>query len=132
MQVRGPPCVVVIAPRVRRGLNGDEAVGAVRAGQDAADAGEVGIEWRVVVVDVVTVTPGRVGLPHLDQRIGDRFAVFVQHAAGDDDALADRRTFVLRGQVMIVGTDVGGTDSGPVAPEKSYAAAGPAASTERA
>src|SRR6202158_4805140 len=93
MQVRGPPGVVVIAPRVRRGLDGDEAVGAVRAGQHAADAGEVGVEWRVVVVDVVTVAAGRVRLPELDQRIRDRLAVFVPPAAGGGEGVARRRAF---------------------------------------
>src|SRR5690606_12556940 len=43
----------------------------------------------------------------LDQRIGDRFAVLVKHATGDDDALTDR--FVARpgvaGQVGVLGGD---------------------------
>ena len=43
-----------------------------------------------MLVDVVDVAAGRVGLPDLDQRVRHRPAVLVEHAAGDDDPLAER------------------------------------------
>ncbi len=46
----------------------------------------MGIERCVVLIHLVHVAPGGVGLPQLDQRAGDRAALLVEHAAGDDHA----------------------------------------------
>src|SRR3546814_7622230 len=58
-------------------------------GDAAPAAEEVGIERRVVLVRRMDVAPGGVGLPDLDQRVGLRAPRLVEHAAGDDDALAN-------------------------------------------
>ena len=49
----GPPGVVVVAPGIGAGADGDEAVAALVVGQGAAAAGEVRVERRVVLVDRV-------------------------------------------------------------------------------
>ena len=46
------------------------------------------VERRVMLIDIVRVAAGRVRLPELDQCVGHRASVFVEHAAGHDDALA--------------------------------------------
>ena len=73
------PRELVILPRVRAGLHGDEPVPALGVGEGAADAVEVGIERRVVVVARVVIAPRGVRLPDLDQRVADRTGVGVQH-----------------------------------------------------
>src|SRR5262249_24553789 len=102
----GPPGVLVVAPRVRAGLDRDEAVAAVVAGEAAAGAREVRVERRRVPVDLVVVAAGCIRLPDLDQRAADRPALVVEHAAGDNDPLAERVTFVLACQVVVAGPDV--------------------------
>ncbi len=47
------------------------------------------------------VAAGGVGLPDLDQRVGDRAAVAVEHPAADDDPLPLRLAGVLAGQVVV-------------------------------
>ena len=59
-------------------------------GHAASAAGEIRIERRIVAIDVVKVAAGRVRLPHLDQRVGDRAAVVLEDAPGHVNALADR------------------------------------------
>ena len=59
VDVRGPPGVVVVAPRVGARLDGDEPVAAVVVGEAAAGAGEVGVERRGVLVAQVGVAARR-------------------------------------------------------------------------
>ena len=59
-------------------LDGQESIIAVGIGQRPAAAGEIGIERRIVVVDRMGIPPGRVGLPHLDQRMRYRPGVFIE------------------------------------------------------
>ena len=49
----------------------------------------------------VPVAAGRVGLPDLDQGVGDGATVAVQDPALDDDPLPQRLPAVLDGQVVI-------------------------------
>ena len=93
--MRRPPRVVVIAPRIRAGLDRDEAVVAVRVAEGAAEAGEIQIKWRRVLIAIVTIATCRIRLPHFDQRVRNRLIVFIQHAAADDDTFADRLAIVL-------------------------------------
>ena len=97
MDVRGPPRVVLIAPRVSAGLDGDKAIAALGVAESAAKSGEIGIERRGVFVATVAIAAGRVCLPDLDQRMRNRPIVFVDHAAAHNDALAERFTLVLLG-----------------------------------
>src|SRR3546814_12377870 len=82
-----PPGIVVIAPGIGAGLDGDEAVAALVVGDGAAIAGEIRIERRVVLVDGVAVTAGRIGLPQFDQRARHRPDVFVEHTPASAHAL---------------------------------------------
>jgi len=69
VDVGRPPGVVVVAPRVLAGPNGDEAVASFVVGEAAAGAAEVGIERGRVVVDLVAVATGGVRLPDLNERV---------------------------------------------------------------
>src|ERR1700756_1839114 len=53
MNVGRAPCVVVIAPGIAARLHRDEAVMAIGVGQGVTTTGEVGIEWRIVLIDGV-------------------------------------------------------------------------------
>ena len=84
------PGVVVIAPGIGAGLDGDEAVVAVRVRLRAAGAGEIRIERRGMLVDDMDVAAAGIGLPDFDQRVRHAAAVLVEHMAVHDDALAER------------------------------------------
>ena len=75
VDVRRPPRVRMVPPRVDPGLDRDEPVPTLVVGQAAARAGEVRVERRVVGVDVVEVSAGRVRLPDLDELAAERLAV---------------------------------------------------------
>lgn len=79
MDVFGPPGVVMIAPGIRTGLDGDEAVVALAVRDATSRPGEIGVQGRVVLIDLMDITPGGVALPNFDQRVGHRPAVLVGH-----------------------------------------------------
>src|SRR3984893_13129084 len=97
----GAPRIVVIAPWISARLDGPEAVEAAGIRQHPAPTGEVRIEWRVVVVDVMRVAARCVCLPHLDQRMRNRPAVLVENPTGNDDPLAERRRGMPRSEVAV-------------------------------
>ena len=101
MNVRRTPGVGVVAPRIRARLDGDEAVIALAVGEDAARAQEIRIERRRMIVARVAIAARRIGLPDLHQRVRHAAAVFIQHPAGHDDALALRRLGKMQRQVVI-------------------------------
>src|SRR5262249_33548850 len=78
-------------------FDGDEPVGPVRAGQHAPGPGEVGVERGRVLVVLVPVAPAGVGLPDLDERIGQRPAGAVEHPAVHDDPFPEWLAAVLAG-----------------------------------
>ena len=106
VNVRRPPGVGVVAPRIRGGLDGDEPIPPGRVGGAPASAAEVGIERGRVVVDVVAVASGRVGLPDLHERVRQRPAVGVHDPAEDDDPLSQRLPVMLPGQIVVHGSDL--------------------------
>jgi hypothetical protein len=61
-----------------------------------------------MLIDTVNISPGRIGLPDLDERIADRSAAFVQYPPAHDDPLADRIAVSQRvsGQILIKGTQI--------------------------
>ena len=67
---------------------------------DSADAGEMRIERRLVLVLGVSVAAGGIRLPNFDHGVGNRAAVFVEHAAGHDDSLAESVAAVEVRQVV--------------------------------
>ena len=99
VNVRGAPRVVVVLPGICAGLDGDEAIAAFGVGDGVAAAGEVWIERRVVLIDRVGVAACGVGLPDFDERVRQRLSVFIDDAAGDDDALAERLGGMLLGEI---------------------------------
>ena len=106
VNVRRPPGVGVVAPRIRGGLDGHEPIPPVRVGGAPAAAAEVGVERGRVVVDLVAVPSGRVGLPDLHERVRQRPAVGVHDPAEDDDPLSQRLPVMLPGQIVVHGSDL--------------------------
>src|SRR3546814_5450720 len=90
MDMRRPPRIVMIAPGIGAGLDGDEAIAPRVVGHHPARAGEVRVERRVMLVPRVDVAAAGIGLPDLHQGPRHRAAVFVEHAAAHDNALAKR------------------------------------------
>src|SRR6185312_16010587 len=82
-------------------LDRHEPVAAVGVGTATAGAGEVRVERRGVLVDLVAVASARIGLPDLDQRASDRPPVLVEDPPGDGDPLADRLARMLPRQVVV-------------------------------
>jgi hypothetical protein len=105
VDVRRPPGVRVVLPRIGAGLHRHEAVAALVVGECPPRAGEVRIERGRVLVDLVEVATGGVGLPDLHQRVPHRTAVVVEHAPGDDDSLAERLAGVPGREIRIAGSD---------------------------
>src|ERR1700687_1400742 len=97
MDVGGAPGVLVVAPWVSAGFDGDEPVPPVPVGQATAGAGEVRVERRTVGVLGIHISAGGMGLPHLHQRVTHRVSVAVDDATADDDPLAERLSFMLAG-----------------------------------
>src|SRR5262249_15038361 len=99
VDVRRAPGVLVVPPRVRARLDGDEAVAALTVGEAPAGAGEVRVERRGVLVDLVSVPSGGVRLPDLDERAAQRPSFLVEHTPLDDDSLAERLALVLTREI---------------------------------
>jgi hypothetical protein len=62
-------------------------------------AREVWVQWSVVLVNLVKITTGGISLPDFDECMRHGAAVFVQHTATDDNALAQRFAMVLTREV---------------------------------
>ena len=69
-------------------------------GYDPADAGEMRIERGLVLVLGVSVAAGGIRLPNFNRSIGNRAAVFVEHAAGHNDSLAESGAAVEVRQIV--------------------------------
>ena len=91
MDMRRAPVIGAVGPGIGAGANGGEAVAAVACRQRAAAAAKIRIERRDVGFVDMSVAPAGVCLPDLDQAIGHTPALFIEHAAVDDDALANGR-----------------------------------------
>src|SRR6266702_2890272 len=92
MDVGRTPGVRVILPGIGTRTDRQEAVDPVCIRQTAAHAQEVRIERPWPLIPFVEVTPSGIGLPDLQEGVRHWIATVVQHAAGHDDALADRLT----------------------------------------
>ena len=99
MYVGGAPGVVMVLPRIRAGLDGDEAIAPFGVGDSVAATGEIWVERRVVLIDGMCVAPGRVGLPDFHEGVRQRSTVLVGNAARDDDAFTDGFAVVLPGKI---------------------------------
>src|ERR1035438_4357912 len=101
MNMRRTPRIVMILPRVRAWFDSGKSINAIFIRHSAACSGEVGIEWRWMIVLRVPVPASRVGLPNLDQRVGNGTAVVIRYPSSDDDALALRLVCMLAREIMI-------------------------------
>ena len=90
----------MIAPWIRTRLDRHEAIRAVLVCDDSSDAREMRIERRIVLVLGMSIAAGGVRLPNFDRCARNRAAVFVKHAAGHDDSLAESLAAVEVRQVV--------------------------------
>src|SRR4030095_6329058 len=88
MDMRRPPRVRMIEPRIGAGLDREITIFTLLIGHAASGAGEIRIQRRIMLVDGMMITAGGVRLPDLDERIWHGPSPFLQNAADDDDALA--------------------------------------------
>src|SRR5262249_13591590 len=91
----------MIAPRVGTRLHSDEAVIALLICDGPARPGEIRIERRRMLVDIVHIAAASVRLPDFHQGIGNRALVFIEYMAVHNDALAQRLALVLLGEICI-------------------------------
>ena len=91
----------MISPRICAGFDGEKAVLAFIIRNRAPGAEKIGIERRGMIIAGVAVPPGGVGLPHLDERLAHRPAVFIEHPARYDDPLAERFTGEVPRQIVV-------------------------------
>src|SRR4029434_2222822 len=61
MNVRRPPCIVMISPGIGSGLDGSKRVSAFRVGNHPSATVKVWIKRSVMLVELVLVSAGRVG-----------------------------------------------------------------------
>src|SRR5215467_5970558 len=101
MDVRRPPRIVMITPRVCTRLDRSEGVPAITIGYQTSAAAEVGIERRIMLIGLVRVAACRIRLPDFDERSADRAAVFINHPAGYDDSFAERCAAMLACQIAV-------------------------------
>src|SRR6478736_634567 len=90
MNMRRPPRVRMIQPRIGTRLDRQESIFALFIGHAAAGANEIWIQWRAVLIDLVMIAAGGIRLPDLDQSIGHRPLILVQHLPDDNQPLAHR------------------------------------------
>src|SRR6478735_9912463 len=107
MDVGRPPAVDAIAKRVCAGLDRAEEVIAALIGQHPAAAAEIRVDRSDIGVVAVAVTSAGVGLPYLDERVGYRLAIAVEHVAVDDRLLADRLALfgIIEDEIVIERTE---------------------------
>src|SRR5580704_16882045 len=100
MNVGRPPGIAMIAPRVGARFDGNETIVAALVRDRAPGAAEVRVKRRAMIVDMVTITAGRIALPQFNQRVRNRPAILVHYTAGDDDPLAQRLACMLAREVV--------------------------------
>src|ERR1043165_4058840 len=106
MNVLGAPGIGMVLPGIRTGFDGQEAVTPVGFGDRPTASGEVWIQRRVVLVQLMVIPAGGVGLPDFNQSMGYRTGEFIEHPSGDNDPLADRLAFMLACEIKIRRLDV--------------------------
>jgi hypothetical protein len=107
VNMRRTPGVMVVFPGVGAGANGDETIAALGIGDGVPAAGEIGIEWSVVLVHFVKVAAGGVGLPDFHEGVGNGAGVLIENAATDDDTLAEWFAVMLTREVEGFAVHVG-------------------------
>src|SRR5260370_25866653 len=90
MDVGRTPGVGMVLPGICTRANRQEPVDTVFIGQAAAHAQKVRIERSWPLIPFVEVAASGIGLPNLQEGVRHRFSTVVEHAAGHNDALADR------------------------------------------
>lgn len=96
----------MVLPRIRSGLDGGEAVVAIRIRKQTASAMKIRIEGRGMIVTIMAISSGGVRLPDFDQRVWNRAATIIQNPAADDDALTQGLSLALSCHIAIRGTYV--------------------------
>src|SRR5216684_2893354 len=101
MNVRGAPGILVISPWVRARSDRHETVRTLIVRQQSTAAGEIWIERRGMIVELMAITSCGVCLPQFDQRPANWMAVIVDNFPAHDDPFAERFTCMLARQIGI-------------------------------
>ena len=105
MNVRRTPRVGVIDPRIRARLDGLDEIAPLIVGEQAACAGEVGIQRRIVTIGFMAIAATGVRLPNFNQCAAKRTPIFIEHAPVDEDAFADGLAVMVRSEIVVVGLE---------------------------
>src|SRR5580704_1500873 len=97
--MRRTPGIVVVAPWVFARTNRFKTKMAFGIGDKRTTAGEIRIQWGIVLVACVQVTACRVSLPNLDQGAGDGPAILILYPPADQDSFPQGRPVCTLGQV---------------------------------
>ena len=84
------PGIGTVGKRVRPRTDSQKLVIARFIGETAAIATEIGVEWRLVVIARVLVTPSGIGLPDLYPRGAKGGAILICYAARKQSSFAQR------------------------------------------
>src|ERR1044071_8031258 len=87
MNMRGPPRVRMVQPRICSRLDCEEAVLTVFVRDASTGTIKIGIQGRAMLVNLMMIAARRVGLPDFDQCMRHRPLVFVQNAPDDNEPL---------------------------------------------
>src|ERR1700685_1855833 len=101
MNVRRPPRIVMIEPRICARFDCDKSIRAIFIGEHAACAGKIGVERRRMLVTLVVVTPAGIGLPDLDQSVWHRASIVVQYPARHNNSLTERFARMLARYIVL-------------------------------
>src|SRR5450432_1446044 len=85
MNVRGPPRIKMIFPRIGAGPDGHEAVVPPGICQGVSATCEIWIERSVMLIHSVQIPARSVALPDFDQRMWHGFSILIDHPASHDD-----------------------------------------------
>jgi hypothetical protein len=77
MDVGWSPSVWMVTPRIGTRLDGGELITAFFIGDELAFADKIRIKRRIVLIDRMPITPGRICLPDFHQRVPDSFAILI-------------------------------------------------------
>src|SRR5258708_2358920 len=90
-----PTGIFAVQPWISSGLNSYELIGPIFVRQGSARAAEVRVQWRRMIITVVTVSSAGIGLPDLNQRVRDGPSVVIENAPAHNNSLTQRLACML-------------------------------------
>src|SRR5256714_13509876 len=104
VNVRRPPGIFVVLPWISTGLDSYELIRPIFVRQSSACAAEVRVQWRRMIITIVTVSSAGIGLPNLNQCMRDGSSVVIENASAHNNSLAQRLACMLPCEIVITFT----------------------------